>query len=475
MRALSAFEVSHTSKISLFPSSKSDSAFPRSHQNLAEIGSAPMLETATITSKHSSKARDIERHDVPSTQHSSMKRAQKRVSKLRDRLYRQRLTLGEKRNELRQERAELSAIDAKFMNIVRQSWNSGVSSDTAHMESIYAELESKRDELGTMQYDYDTAEADHDVAEAQFEDEEQILESLIARFLNPRATSEIQSSETSSEAYSALSEVFSVDGIEKTHRDYINQTSPTDAVNDLRGLEKEFTPNSPHISQSPDDLAIELGVQDAKNNSISNTDEGRSDPSKIEKSNMERLAEQGYHRTSDQSTRTELEVTQNFEIRLETRSESALVPLQHRFDEARPQISWWILHTFGSSTEDYFRRTQLFAEMRDTSTTDEQWARLVFEYWKKDQAMNHFSGDLSEASGEKVVSQNIPKTKHSRRLSIGGSYLLLSSELAKAKYSLEKFGRLFPSDETPNISPSKSEGSSSPNVHNLLIYRSRIA
>ena len=113
---------------------------------------------------------------------------------LRDRLYRQRLTLGERRNELRQERTELAAIDTKFMNLIRQSWDSGVTPDIAQVENIYAELESKRDELGTIQYDYDTIEADHDLAETRFEEEEQKLEKLISRFLSLGANSATQSS-----------------------------------------------------------------------------------------------------------------------------------------------------------------------------------------------------------------------------------------------------------------------------------------
>ena len=476
MRALSAFEISHTNKIALLPSSKSDPAFTTPHQSLGQAGSAPMLETETVTSKHTYEAREIERNHVPSAQRSSLRKARKRVSLLRDRLYRQRLTLGERRNELRQERTELAAIDTKFMNLIRQSWDSGVTPDIAQVENIYAELESKRDELGTIQYDYDTIEADHDLAETRFEEEEQKLEKLISRFLSLGANSATQSSETSSETYSAPSKIFSVNETQQPNPDYIDQTSVTDAVNDSLRLEKDFMPSSLQKSKSLDHLAIELWVQDAMNNSISNTDgqRRRSDPSKIEKSDLERLAQSGYRRMSEINPRTELEATQQFEIRLETRSEAALVPLQHRFDESRPRISWWILNTYGSSPEDYFRRAQAqsrFAEFGNTSIDDEQWARLVFDYWKKNQAEHQLPEDLSEASWEEVVSQEVPEANHSRRLTFGGSYLLLSSELAKAKYSLENYSRLFPSGEAPHNSLPSSEGSTSPVVDNPLNYR----
>ena len=468
-----------TSKIALPPSSKSDSAFSPSHQSLGQIGSAPMLETETVTSKHTSEAREIERHNVPTVQRSILKKTQKRVSMLRDRLYRRRLTLGEKRNELRQERAELAAIDAKFMNVIRQSFDRGITLDTAQVESIYVELESKRDELGIIQYDYDTAEADHDVAETHFEEEEHKLEKLISRFLNPRANTEIQSSETSSETYSAPSEVFSVNRTEQPYHGYKDQTSGTDAVNDPLRLEEDFVLSSLQQPNSFDHLAIELWVQEAMNSSISNTDgqRRRSDPSKTEGYGLEQRAQPGYRRMSESNLETALEATQQFEIRLETRSEAALVPLQHRFDETRSRITWWILHTFGSSPEDYFRRAQaqsLFPEIGDPSNGDERWARLVWDYWTKDQAENQTPEHLSEASWE-AVEQELPEAKHARRLSIGGSHLLLSSELAKAKYSLENYGRLFPPGETPHDSPSKSEGSISPDVNNSLVYRRRSA
>ena len=95
-----------------------------------------------------------------------------RASKLRDRIYRSRLRLKERRIELQEERNAVSELDTKFMKGIRQFWQQGFLHEKTSLEEIYEQLESKRDEIGSLQYEYDQAEEEHEAIEARLEKEE---------------------------------------------------------------------------------------------------------------------------------------------------------------------------------------------------------------------------------------------------------------------------------------------------------------
>jgi hypothetical protein len=134
--------------------------------------------------------------------------------------------------------------------------------------------------------------------------------------------------------------------------------------------------------------------------------------------------------------------------RLRTKSDSVLATIQECFPKARPRINWWILHTFGCSPIDYVQRARdkvLLRDLNDGTLDDEAWARLVFEYWQRQKEPDQTS-DLSDRSWAEVSTQELPEHMHIRRFSIGGSYLLLSSEPSKAQYTVDSYDLLFPAD-----------------------------
>lgn len=134
--------------------------------------------------------------------------------------------------------------------------------------------------------------------------------------------------------------------------------------------------------------------------------------------------------------------------RLRTKSDGALAIIQHSFPKARPRINWWILHTFGCCSIDYVQRARDKAplrELRDVSLDDEDWARLVFDYWRQGKEP-HQNADHSDGSWAEVSSQKLPEPRHVRRFTVAGSYLLLSTETSKAQYTIDNYDLLFPSD-----------------------------
>lgn len=134
--------------------------------------------------------------------------------------------------------------------------------------------------------------------------------------------------------------------------------------------------------------------------------------------------------------------------RLRTKSDSALATIQQSFPKARPRINWWILHTFGCSSIDYVQRARdkaLLQELSDVTLEDEDWARLVFDYWRQEMEPDRNS-DRSDGSWAEVSTQELPEPRHVRRFTVGGSYLLLSTEMSKAQCTIDNYDLLFPSD-----------------------------
>jgi len=91
------------------------------------------------------------------------------------------------------------------------------------------------------------------------------------------------------------------------------------------------------------------------------------------------------------------------------------------------------------------RDKALLRDLNDGTLNDEAWARLVFEYWQRQKEPDQTS-DLSDGSWAEVSTQELPEPMHIRRFSIGGSYLLLSSEPSKAQYTVDNYDLLFPAD-----------------------------
>ena len=468
MRAVSSQAFSHT-QLPRDHQPRSDFALPSPFEAIGWPLQAPMVEGNPAILSHESLPREIAQDAAQYSKTSTeFWNAWKAVNILRDRLFRQRLLLKERRNELSQERLELAAVDTKFMNYVRQFWESDVHPDPAYAQNLYADLQSKRDEIGALQYDYDTAEADHDIAEARFEEEDQRLNELFSKLQGRQHSSEMRSDDSESDDLGVPPRVMKLaQDFDRPQPDHSQLRSRDDTADDSLGLAMDPLSNLDSRPRTPDHLQIELWVQDAINNNIPNTDSrvnirplkrARSDPSEPDKTMLQPRSSQMKRRNIPLDLETELQTRQLFEIRSGTRSESELAPLRRQFDESRPRITSWILRTFGSSTVDYIRRARdetLFSRMQDTTTNDEQWARLVFDYWKR----NRTSKSPSEASWDEVSTPELPEHKHPRRLTVGNSHLLLSSELSKARYTLENTNRLFPPSPSARAIPNKSNSS----------------
>ena len=119
-----------------------------------------------------------------------------RTTKLRDKAFRSRLRLKEKRIELQDERNALSELDTKFMKAIRLFWQQDIAVEKSLLEEIYQQLEEKRDEIGSLQYEYDQAEDEYEAVEAQLERAESLLQLSLHRITDQGNDQELDTQST---------------------------------------------------------------------------------------------------------------------------------------------------------------------------------------------------------------------------------------------------------------------------------------
>ena len=329
---------------------------------------SPSLSTDRTSIAQASSHREsaaLESNPKPNIDWRGLKRARKRVTHLRDGLFRQRLWLKEKRNLLQEERSNVAETEADLTSFIRQNFSERIPSEPSLAQSLYAELESKRaaleakrDELGALQYDYDQAELDHNLKESELDEEEQQFETFVFEALG---VSESEEEDEESSASSSL-------------------------------------------------------IQNFQRNAIQSSPDVDSDQAQL--------------RTNQ----------------FRTQSDSALANIQRSIPKVGPRVNWWILHTFGCSPIDYVQRAQYQSTHEGLDTTnDETWARLIFDYWRREKEPESNAEESDESWADSPI-QKMPHRRHIRRCTIEGTYLVLSSELLKAQHTVNNYDALFPAD-----------------------------
>lgn len=176
---------------------------------------------------------------------------------------------------------------------------------------------------------------------------------------------------------------------------------------------------------------------------------GLSDSSEGDPSDNSSIGTQRYKKSeTPPSPAFEPDQAQILATKLRANSDSVFATIQQSVPIAGPRINWWILHTFGCSPIDYVQRAQDKASLQGSNgmnLDDESWARRVFNFWRLEEEPAE-AAESSEDSGAELSTEELPEPKHSGRFTIGGSYLLLSSALSKAKCTVKNYDRLFDSD-----------------------------
>ena len=173
------------------------------HEGVFSSHSRRASSCSSITSKNN-QVNTEQPKKRQSVQLRQRKKTRSRVVDLRDKLYRSRLRLREKRYELRDEREIVGELDSKLMSILRQHWQQGFLLDRSALENIYTELEEKRDEVGSLQYEYDQAEDEQEMIEAELEKEEELLSSSYRPIIDEEDFEELDKQTISSQTSKSI-------------------------------------------------------------------------------------------------------------------------------------------------------------------------------------------------------------------------------------------------------------------------------
>lgn len=391
--------------------------------------------------------------------HEDLRKALRKNSSLRDTLYGKRLELKEKRNELRQERVLLADADGNFMkNSVRRF----PEQDQFEVESEhYDQLEHQRDLVGSLQYEYDQAEEEYDFAENELDSEEGNLQVLLSKYMNkhcdtgdeptstPSLNSHLQPEEPQycneeDEARMCLAEYQSRIGdariMEERLQDLLSEQEERDTFAkkrqhlgiDLEGSDDDFTENFNYrYSEIVGELdTIYADIERLKDGLIQagyifpkpNPNDRPPDV----------LAYQAHSRPRPAYFPVERE---------RPLSENILQTLQNNFATNRAHISRWILNTFGSSPVECARHREILRGLIDGSLEDKEWARLVFEHWKRAECGG--DDDSSRGSWDEILPRELMENTPQNSATLIRTPVLLSGK-SEATHAMNGFSQQFP-------------------------------
>ncbi|MCJ1480725.1 hypothetical protein MMC06_000880 [Schaereria dolodes] len=393
------------------------------------------------------------------------RRKQKRIKDLRDKLYRYRLRLKEKRNELRDGRLSVSELEGDLVSFLQQVQKHGVVPDNSFLKELYTRLQVARDDVGSLQYEYDQAEDEYEMIEAELDDEEDQPAEIVSlgksdsgdgtESFAPKTLPKSTASSPKSDQPESLYQMY--------------QSRVGDANILLERLQQLWWSHDRaiRISQLRNNLGLEL--DDSLTEPIEAFNSRRPEI-EAELADMEadvmRLRElavgAGYQispPTSPKYPRFVLNLRPDSpESKAESpipthQSDSALPFLQATFAKTRARINKWILQSLETSRFEHARHRAILRAMSDESMDDERWARFVLAYWKIDELGDKMSSRTGEeAQSDDEMSDDFHGVYPTR-------YLLHSSKASRVAVD---YDQQFPSPVTLHLGPRKSRAVSTP-------------
>ena len=336
--------------------------------------------------------------------------AQRRVAELREKVVSNRLRLKEKRNELREERTRASDLDARFIRAIRQSWEHDQTVDKESLVGLYQEVQAARDLLGPMEDDYNQEEDSNDAAEFQLNDQEK----RFYRLYHAIVSSGGASTEDGRSVSSSLSSLNSLNGGLAPNRkarepgleEYESRVGDANIVKErLENLRREreqyleegrlrdrvnldlYPPNRAFLEeydQNYTELKEELDyiIADARRLRHNGFEQG------VPVAELPSPAVPSLHPDTSSKLEDQHRSVYNDSPALFTEHQSdGVVPdLRVDFAGTMARINRWILDTLNNSPVERAHHKAILMALSDQDLDNEAWARLVFKYWRRDQA-----------------------------------------------------------------------------------------
>ena len=383
---------------------------------------------------------------------------------LRESLFRQRLSLKEKRKEIREERLYLDGLENELLGFISRYLNLGEALEQSLIQDLHTEILSKKDEIGSLEYEYDQAEEDYDAAEAGLVEHEDIENEDFDHYDVANQSSDVEIEDSASDQLHLHS-----NNLEKLHRQHSTQPlSASQNVQRHRSASGIDESNQNSKREAIPSQEIEAQEEAEKKDSVwvnfktraatrpvgqTNYDipfggtsrKSKQEDGEVNMRNGSRLLESMSHAGSIKQDESAPRKTQYLDSGSKTRSDSEVTTRRRVIIRRRSRVIWWLFNTFGSSGVDYLERTRDKQQLSSSKRDDETWARHVFGHW----IQKRIPAAVSVTPGA-TSSTEFHRTTHVEEQSLGGSYLLLPSGLSKLEHSVEDVDRLFTS--TP-VSP----------------------
>ena len=445
-----------------FRNLKSEADLNRSHEEVHLKTTVP--DIIAKPRQHSSMQDDNINLNTSECDHKALKEVLRKVSNLRERLYGMRLQLKEKRNELRQKRLSLGETDATLMKYVRHFQEPSNFRKFAFDERLYTELELQRDVVGSLQYDYDQAEDEYDMAEIELENEEVKLKLMFSDLVGKESDYEDHSMSASLGGHERPEEIMPPnedDEAELRIAEFQSRVGDArimqERLQDLlsekwerRGNVKKMAAFNLKPAMSDREFSEDFDYQYSK--IVTEL--------KIIEADVEQLKtgliEAGYwmpemrpRNRPEEGLTTESHPQKSYDLSPAVGqrpvSDGVLNDLQNNFAAARARISRWLLITFGSSPVEHARHKEIIRALGDRSMDDKEWARLVFEYWKKDE----FDDD---SSWDEIFPHDLLEPTPDNKLNRTRNSILLSGKL-EATNAMSDFQQQFPLSKKDHATP----------------------
>ncbi|MCJ1473015.1 hypothetical protein MMC13_001664 [Lambiella insularis] len=392
--------------------------------------------------------------------HKGRQTAQQRRVELQDVVFRGRLRLREKRREVREERAACERIDARFVHYLQDAARQGLVPDINTLEPLYAELQLARDNLGSLEYEYDRAEDEFEGVEEELDDAEPSARSPVASSIHESDENSRQSSSTKDTALPSGASLYSASHSQSNSivETYLSRVGDARIVRErLCSIIQAYTKKSrknrilESIGINSDsfpfhDRRYAYGPQPLQNAKAAYT-EGVKDLVLVQEE-AERLRQRAIiagfkieepywpHLPSSISTEGSITKESRATSMAQThQSDSAIPYFQRNFRKARARINKWILHGLEGSRIEHARHKSTLRSLQNNSLDDESWARLVADWWKRDEmGVNARTDSWELVSSGDSSSSSASEAKWAT---------LVSSETSKASRALQKFDLKF--------------------------------
>lgn len=399
--------------------------------------------------------------------------SQQRLAELRGVVFRGRLRLREKRKELREERAVCEKVYANIIGYVQGMVEKGLVPEQSALELLYVELQATRDSLGSLEYEYDRAEDEYEGVEEELEDAETLATSFAPSPLDESDEESYEPSLAKDNTFTA--EAFSNSASQSPDMSIVERYQSR--VGDARIIRERLheivqTHTKKHLT---DRIRVSIGLN---NNSLplhglryihgpeplqnlkAAYSEGIKDLKLIqEEAELLRpralasgcAAQKPYWPDLPSSISTDDLTTKESptsSVVQTHQSDSAIPYFQRNFRSARARINKWILRGLEGSQVEHARHKGTLRSLQDSSLDDESWARLVADWWKKDEL-----GVSAQSDYWELVS---PGDSSSNSTAEAKSTTLMCSETSRVSRALQKFDLKFFARRTLQTIPRRS-------------------